>query len=64
MEEALCFGWIDSTIKAGEGVMWRRFSMTTRKIGRAMIRSTMIRFVITTSMMIFNSKQLLNRNYC
>ena len=26
VEEALCFGWIDSTIKAGEGVMWRRFS--------------------------------------
>ena len=24
VEEALCFGWIDSTIKAGEGVMWRR----------------------------------------
>ena len=23
VEEALCFGWIDSTIKAGEGVMWR-----------------------------------------
>ena len=22
VEEALCFGWIDSTIKAGEGVMW------------------------------------------
>ena len=26
VEEALCFGWIDSIIKAGEGVMWRRFS--------------------------------------
>ena len=26
VEEALCFGWIDSTIKAGKGVMWRRFS--------------------------------------
>ena len=26
VEEALCFGWIDSTIKAGESVMWRRFS--------------------------------------
>lgn len=26
VEEALCFGWIDSTIKAGNGVMWRRFS--------------------------------------
>lgn len=26
VEEALCFGWIDSTIKSGEGVMWRRFS--------------------------------------
>ena len=26
VEEALCFGWIDSTIKAGDGVMWRRFS--------------------------------------
>ena len=26
VEEALCFGWIDSTIKAGEGIMWRRFS--------------------------------------
>ena len=26
VEEALCFGWIDSTIKAGEDVMWRRFS--------------------------------------
>jgi uncharacterized membrane protein YdjX (TVP38/TMEM64 family) len=26
VEEALCFGWIDSTVKAGEGVMWRRFS--------------------------------------
>ena len=30
VEEALSFGWIDSTIKAGEGVMWRRFS-TRRK---------------------------------
>lgn len=26
VEEALCFGWIDSTIKSGDGVMWRRFS--------------------------------------
>lgn len=26
VEEALCFGWIDSTIKSGVGVMWRRFS--------------------------------------
>ena len=26
VEEALCFGWIDSTIKAGKGVMWRRIS--------------------------------------
>ena len=26
VEEALCFGWIDSTIKAGEGVVWHQFS--------------------------------------
>lgn len=26
VEEALCFGWIDSTIKSAEGYIWRRFS--------------------------------------
>ena len=31
VEEALCFGWIDSTARAGEGVRLQRF--TPRKIG-------------------------------